>query len=74
MVYIHEEVNGIGYYVAIDMACGNPSYILQHVCPLVNATCRYIACVQMDDEIFTAFKPSKYMLRLAHDAVSICLV
>ena len=59
MVHIHEEVNGVEYYVANHIwyaaACVSSSEC--HVS--LNCLCT------MDDELFTAIKPSKYMLRLA---------
>ena len=67
MVHIHKDVNGVEYYVAIVG-------MLQHVCPLVNATCRYTACVQWMINFALLSNLQNTCSGLPHDAVSICLV
>jgi len=67
MVHIHEEINGVDYYVAIFG-------MLWHVCPPVNATCHYIACVQWMMNFSLLSNLQNTCSGSPRDAVSTCLV
>jgi len=68
MVHIHKEVYGVEYIL-----CSHIWYV-QHVCPLVNATCCYTACVQWMMNLSLPSNLQNTCSGSPHDAISICLV